>query len=205
MRENVDLDEYNNIEIINRKLPDVPPEKYLPYQPDETGVVRLVPFANEQGYRYVINGMHHPANGMPNLSTAAIQESIDRINNKIDNNQEDIWQWEEFGIEDAEILVVACGCVSRSAIEAVNICRAKGIKIGMFRPITIWPFLSDPLEKALKNVNTVIVPEMNKGQYVHKIKELVSKDINVVQLNVYDGSLIMPEQIMAVIEEVSGK
>ena len=107
--------------------------------------------------------------------TAAIQESIDRINNKIDNNQEDIWQWEEFGIEDAEILVVACGCVSRSAIEAVNICRAKGIKIGMFRPITIWPFLSAPLEKALKNVKTVIVPEMNKGQYVHKIKELVSK------------------------------
>ncbi len=205
MRENIDFSEYDNIEIVNRKAPEVSPENYLPYQPDENGVVRLAPFANDEGYRYVISGMHHTATGMPSISTEAIQNSIERINNKIDNNKEDIWNWEEVSTEDADTLVVACGCVSRSAMEAVNICRKKGIKVGLFRPITIWPFLEDPLKKALKNVKNVIVPEMNKGQYVHKIKELTASDVNIVTLNVFDGSLIMPEHITAIIEEVSGK
>ena len=201
MRENINLDEYENIEIINRKLPEVPPEEYLPYQPDETGVVRLIPFGNDQNYRYVINGMHHTAHGMPSLTKESIYNSIERINGKIDRNQEDIWEWEEIDTEDADILVVACGCVSRSAIEAVKIARAKGLKAGLFRPITIWPFITDPLEKAMKNAKTVIVPEMNRGQLVHKIKELAGCDTKVVQLNIFDGTLIMPEQIAAVIEE----
>ena len=201
MRENINLDEYENIEIINRKLPEVPPEEYLPYQPDETGVVRLIPFGNDQNYRYVINGMHHTAHGMPSLTKESIYNSIERINGKIDRNQEDIWEWEEIDTEDADILVVACGCVSRSAIEAVKIARAMGLKAGLFRPITIWPFITDPLEKAMKNAKTVIVPEMNRGQLVHKIKELAGCDTKVVQLNIFDGTLIMPEQIAAVIEE----
>ena len=203
MRENINLDEYENIDIVNRKLPEVPPEEYLPYQPDETGVVRLIPFGNDQNYRYVINGMHHTAHGMPSLTKESIHNSIERINGKIDRNQEDIWEWEEIETEDADILVVACGCVSRSAIEAVKMARALGIKAGLFRPITIWPFITDPLQQAMKNVKTVIVPEMNRGQLVHKIKELAGCDTKVVQLNIFDGTLIMPEQIAAVIEEAN--
>ena len=145
--------------------------------------------------------MHHTAHGMPSLTKESIYNSIERINGKIDRNQEDIWEWEEIDTEDADILVVACGCVSRSAIEAVKIARAKGLKAGLFRPITIWPFITDPLEKAMKNAKTVIVPEMNRGQLVHKIKELAGCDTKVVQLNIFDGTLIMPEQIAAIIEE----
>jgi 2-oxoglutarate ferredoxin oxidoreductase subunit alpha len=142
---------------------------------------------------------------MPSITRDSIQKSIDRINDKIDNNKEDIWEWEAIGTEDADTLVVACGCVSRSAIEAVNFARAQGYKVGLFRPITIWPFVDKPLIDAMKNVNTVIVPEMNRGQLIHKINEVVPRDTRVVPLNIYDGSLIMPEQITAVIEEVCGK
>lgn len=202
MRENINLSDYENIEIVNRKLPDAPPEEYHPYQPDESGVVRLVPFGNDQNYRYVINGMHHNIDGMPTLTKEAIYNSIERINGKIDRNKEDIWEWEEVETDDADILVVACGCVSRSAVEAVKIARSKGIKAGLFRPITIWPFLDDPLAKVLKNVKTVIVPEMNRGQLVHKIKEIASDSVKIKQLNIFDGSLIMPEQILEAIESV---
>lgn len=205
MRENIDFDDYKNVEIINRKLPSAAPADYKPYQPDESGVVRLMPFGNKEGYRYVINGMHHTEKGMPSITRDSIQKSIDRINDKIDNNKEDIWEWEAIGTEDADTLVVACGCVSRSAIEAVNFARAQGYKVGLFRPITIWPFVDKPLIDAMKNVNTVIVPEMNRGQLIHKINEVVPRDTRVVPLNIYDGSLIMPEQITAVIEEVCGK
>lgn len=205
MRENINLDDYQDVEIVNRKLPEVPPEEYKPYQPDESGVVRLMPFGNDQNYRYVISGMHHAANGMPSITKESIYNSIERINGKIDNNKEDIWEWEEIDTEDADTLVIACGCVSRSALEAVKATQAKGHKVGLFRPITIWPFVDEPLKKALKNVKTVIVPEMNRGQLVHKIKELVADDVKVVQLNIFDGSLIMPEQIIDVIEEASCK
>ena len=205
MRENIDLAEYANLEVINRKLPTVPPDKYQPYEPAEDGVVRLMPFGNDKGYRYVINGMHHAANGMPNLSNAAIKTSIDRINNKLEKNKEDIWEWEEQNTEDAEILVVAVGCVSRSATEAVRIMREKGYKVGLFRPITIWPFADKPLQKAMAKAKAVIVPEMNKGQLIHMVKEYAKDSIKLVPLNIYDGSLIMPEQIMQAIEEVNVK
>lgn len=203
MRENINLDEYENVEIINRKLPAVPPEEYHPYQPDESGVVRLMPFGNDQNYRYVINGMHHTVDGMPSLTKEAIHNSIERINGKLERNKEDIWEWEEIATEDADTLIIACGCVSRSAIEAVKAARAKGHKVGLFRPITIWPFIDEPLKKMLKKVKTVIVPEMNRGQLVHKVKELADSSVEIRQLNIFDGSLIMPEQIIQVVEEAA--
>jgi len=205
MRENVNLADFEGLEIIDRKLPEVSAADYLPYQPDESGVVRLMPFGNDKDYRYVINGMHHNEHGMPSLTKDSIFNSIERINGKIDRNREDIWEWEEIDTADADTLVIACGCVSRSAIEAVKTARAQGYKVGMFRPITIWPFLDAPLKKALKNIKTVIVPEMNRGQLVHKVNEIVGSDVKVVQLNIFDGSLIMPEQITKVIEEVCHK
>jgi len=205
MRENINLDDYKEIEIIDRNFPTESAAEYLPYRPDESGVVRLVPFGNDKEYRYVISGMHHTENGMPSISKESIQNSIERINGKIDNNKEDIWEWEEIDTADADTLIIACGCVSRSAVEAVKVARSKGYKVGLFRPITIWPFLDEPLKKALKNIKTVIVPEMNRGQLVHKIKELIDHDVKVVQLNIFDGSLIMPEQIIEVIEEACHK
>ena len=205
MRENIDLSEYDDIEIINRKRPDVSPEEYKPYEPAEDGIVRLMPFGNKEGYRYVIQGMHHGNDGMPNLSPQTLQCSLDRINGKLDRHKEDIWEWEEIDTKDADIIVVAVGCVSRSATEAVREMRKKGIKAGLFRPITLWPFPDEPLQDAMKNAKAVIVPEMNMGQLVHKVREYTTDNIKVVPLNIYDGTVIMPEQIENVIEEVNKK
>lgn len=205
MRENIDLSEYENVEIINRKLPDVPPEEYKPYEPDAEGIVHLMPFGNKEGYRYVIQGMHHGADGMPNLSPATLQCSLDRINGKLDRHKEDIWEWEAVDLDDADIVVVAVGCVSRSATEAVHAMRKQGIKAGLFRPITLWPFPDEPLMKATEHAKAVIVPEMNMGQLVHKVKEYTRDCTQVIPLNVYDGTVIMPEQIEKVIKEVSEK
>lgn len=203
MRENIDLSEYENLEIFNRRKPEVAPEDYQPYQPAEDGIVRLMPFGNKEGYRYVIQGMHHGANGMPNLSPETLQCSLDRINGKLDRHKEDIWEWEEIDTEDADIVVVSLGCVSRAATEAVRVMRKQGIKVGSFRPITLWPFPDEPLKKVLKNAKAVIVPEMNMGQLVHLVREQASDSTKVVPLNVYDGTVIMPEQIEKVIKEVN--
>lgn len=203
MRENIDLSEYENLEIFNRRKPEVTPEDYQPYQPAEDGVVRLMPFGNKEGYRYVIQGMHHGPNGMPNLSPETLQCSLDRINGKLERNKEDIWEWEEVATEDADIVVVSVGCVSRAATEAVRVMRKEGIKVGSFRPITLWPFPDEPLKKAIKTAKTIIVPEMNMGQLIHIVREYAGANTRVVPLDVYDGTVIMPEQIEKVIKEVN--
>jgi len=205
MRENIDLSEYAKLEIINRKCPEVGPEEYKPYEPDKDGIVRLMPFGNKNGYRYVIQGMHHGSNGMPNLAPEVLQCSLDRINGKIERHKEDIWEWEEIDTDDADVVVVSVGCVSRSAAEAVHEMRKKGIKTGFFRPITLWPFPDQPLKNAIKNTKVVVVPEMNMGQLIHIVKEYANDKVKVVPINIYDGTVIMPEQIEHVIEEVNKK
>lgn len=203
LRESICVDEFQSMEIINRELPQVPPEEYHPYAVEEGEVVKLMPFASARGYRYVINGMHHTADGMPSTTPENTRKSIARINEKIDRHQEDIWMWEEKETEDADILLVACGAVSRSAAEAMRIARNAGQKVGLFRPVSIWPFPGEPLRKAAQGVKKIIVPEMNRGQLLHLVKECVSSDTQVISLQHYDGTVIMPEQIEKVLEEAA--
>lgn len=201
MRESVDLEKHN-VEIINRRMTKKSVEEYLPYQAEEDGIVSLVPFGNEEGYRYVINGMHHDEKGMPNIKATYIKGNINRINEKIEIHQEEIFLSEEYNCEDAEYLIVACGSVSRSAKEAVKQLRKEGIKAGLYRPITIWPFDYKKVSNISKQVKGILVPEMNNGQLVHSVKEAVCAQTNVKSLNVVDGSIIKPEQIVKAIKEV---
>jgi len=200
MRENVDLEGVGDVEIVSRRRTDVPPAEYRPYAADETGIPILMPFGS--GYRYVVQGMHHDVNGMPNTGAANVDATIRQINGKIDRHKERIWLWEEKETEDADILLVAVGCVSRSALEAVRQARRQGLKVGLFRPITVWPFPEEPLARALAHARAVLVPEMNWGQLIHKVKEVKPDAVKAVGLNKYDGTLIMPEEILKVIEEV---
>ena len=123
LRESICLEEYEAVEIIDREKPHITPEEYHPYQADETGIVKLKPFCNSEGYRYVVNGMHHTIDGMPNINKANTHRTVEVINSKIERYEEDIWTWEEKNTADADILIVACGCVSRSASEAMRIAR----------------------------------------------------------------------------------
>ncbi|MGM0395991.1 MAG: 2-oxoacid:acceptor oxidoreductase subunit alpha [Bacillota bacterium] len=202
MRESVNLEKFNNVEIIDRRMTEHSVEEYLPYQPDGDGIVSLVPFGNEEGYRYVISGMHHNAKGMPDLKPNNIENTVNRINKKIEMHQDEIFLSEDYYCEDAEYLIVACGSVSRSAKEAVKKLRAEGIKTGLYRPITIWPFDYTKVSKLGKQVKGILVPEMNNGQLVHSVIEAVGLQTTIKRLNVVDGSIIKPEQIVEAIKEV---
>lgn len=64
---------------------------------------------------------------------------MERLIGKIKNNQEDICTYEEYMLDDAEFLIITYGSVSRSAKEAIQRLREQGIKVGLFRPITLYP------------------------------------------------------------------
>jgi 2-oxoglutarate ferredoxin oxidoreductase subunit alpha len=198
MWENVQLPE--KIEVIDRPEPTVPPDWYNPYDNLPGGeIVPLVPFG--EGYRYHVTGMVHDKSGFPTLVNEEVEQCLDKLIYKIKNNLHDIVRIEEYMLEDADICIVAYGSVARSAREAVNIARNEGLKVGLLRPITMWPFPRFHLENISKKVEMFIVPEMNYGQvYGEVLKSCPKRAVRVTRV---DGEMVTPAQIMEKIEEAA--
>lgn len=106
-------------------------------------------------------------------------------------------------VDDAEILVIAYGSVARSAIRAVRIAREDKINVGLFKPITIWPFPTTRLRQLLKKVSAVIIAEMNLGQIVYEVSRVNRRTNTQIELlSKVNGELISPQEILDVIAKV---
>ncbi|WP_366922889.1 2-oxoacid:acceptor oxidoreductase subunit alpha [Metallumcola ferriviriculae] len=200
MRERVQLPRAEEIEVVERKKPDVGPESYYAYKDDETGVPPMANFGD--GYRYHVTGLVHDETGFPSNNPERIKKFLDRLHNKLADNADEIIMVDETEMEDAEIVIFAYGSVGRSAKKAVKELRKKGIKAGLFRPITIWPFPVERLKQRLGGVKALVVPEMNMGQLVGEVERVAAGKVPVIPLNRYDGELITPAEIVAKVQEV---
>jgi len=104
--------------------------------------------------------------------------------------------WEEHMMEDAEICVVAFGIASRVAKNAVAAARAEGIKVGLIRPITLWPFPKDALLAAADKVKGFISVELNMGQMIEDVKLYTQCKRPVALCNRTGGMIPSPEQVL---------
>lgn len=109
--------------------------------------------------------------------------------------------YEEYLMDDAEICVAAFGIAARVSKNAINAARAKGIKVGMIRPITLWPFPKDVFKKAAEKVHTFISVELSMGQMIEDVKLSTECKANYVLCNRVGGMIPLPEQVLACIEE----
>lgn len=200
MREKIEIPNASEIEIVDRKRPSCPSEDYLPFKPEANLVPLMADFG--AGYRYHVTGLIHDETGFPTNSTDVADKLIRRLVDKVEINKEDIITWEEENTEDAEVIIFAYGCVARAAKTAIKMLREKGIKVGLFRPITVWPFPEERLIELSKNVKAIIAPEMNLGQMVLEVERLCNKHTKIERLNKVNGEIIYPEEIVAKIEEV---
>ena len=199
MREKVTFSD-DGAEIINRVKPTVPPEWYIPYEDTASGVPAMAPFG--EGYRYHVTGLTHDVRGFPTSRPDEIGPFIARLHRKISQNFAEIQKAECFETEDAEVTIVAYGCVARSAKRAVIEAREKGKKVGLLKLITLWPFMRSAVEKVFQTSKILIVPEMNMGQISREVKR-VSRDVTrVLTLNKVDGTIITPEEIFSRVMEV---
>jgi 2-oxoglutarate ferredoxin oxidoreductase subunit alpha len=201
MREKMTLSTREDIEICDRPRPTVPPEWYIPYEDTPRGIPAMADFGS--GYRYHVTGLAHDVRGFPTSRPDEDGPLIMRLLRKISQNLGDIQTAELFATEDAEITVVAYGCVARSAKRAVREARAMGIKAGLLRPITIWPFVRSSLTEVLKTARTLVVPEMNMGQLSREVKRVNPGTAKVFTLNKVDGTIITSEEILTKIKEVA--
>lgn len=200
MREKIEIPNKDEIVIFNRKKPNVKPDEYLPYKVEENDLVPAMANFGE-GYRYHVTGLVHDETGFPTSNHYIAENLVNRLVNKIEDNVEDIVEYEEYQLEDAEEIIVAYGATARSVKSAINILRKEGVKIGLFRPITIWPVAEKQLKEISKKVNKITVIEMNMGQYFNEVDRIAGKYTKVNKYNRVHGELITPEEIVSFIKE----
>lgn len=201
MREKMVVSDQEGVEIFNRIKPTVPPEWYIPYEDTPRGVPAMANFG--EGYRYHVTGLTHDIRGFPTSRPDEIGPFNARLFRKINQHFSEIQMAEHYLTEDAEITVVAYGCVARSAKRAVRDAREKGMKVGLLKLMTLWPFMRSAVEKVLQTSKALIVPEMNMGQISREVKRVNPGIAKVFTLNKVDGTIITPEEILTRILEVS--
>jgi 2-oxoglutarate ferredoxin oxidoreductase subunit alpha len=200
MREKIVLSTNEEVEIFDRIKPTVPPEWYIPYDDNPRGVPAMANFGD--GYRYHVTGLTHDTRGFPTSRPDEIDPFIRRLFRKISQNFADLQIGESLETDDADITIIAYGCVARSAKRAVLDAREGGLKVGLLKLNTLWPFMRTQVEKVLLTSKAVIVPEMNMGQISREVKRVNKGSAKVFTINKVDGTIITPQEITDRIKEV---
>jgi len=117
---------------------------------------------------------------------------------KIEENEV---RFETIRCEDAEYLFVAFGLSARICQKAIDLARAKGIKIGLFRPITLFPFPTRQVEEISKKVKGILVVEMNAGQMIEDVKLSTGGSVKVEHFGRFGGIIPTPDEVVRALEK----
>jgi 2-oxoglutarate ferredoxin oxidoreductase subunit alpha len=198
MSERVIIPDAKEIKLMSRPTPKVGKELFKPFAPAENGVA---PMANAgEGYKIHVTGLTHDEKGYPVMTVEAQVSMMERIMNKFAKNLEHILRTESHRIEDAEIVVVSYGVSARTALAAVEDARERGIKAGLLRLITVWPFPSELISSLAARVKGFVTVEQNLGQIHLEVQRAAAGKAPAYLAGHAGGSLISPEQVLDVIE-----
>lgn len=200
MRERIEFPEPGEVAVVDRTPPSVPPGEYKPYDTSFGDVPPLAAFGS--GYRFHVTGLNKMQDGFPTTKAAIVQAEEERQLRKVEANKADIMKWEEYLVDDADVVIVAFGATSRSARFTVNEARKKGIRAGLFRPITFWPFPEERLLEISRRVKAFITPEMSLGMCNGVVRGCVEGNAPVHGVYHVDGEPVNPAEILAKIKEV---
>ena len=185
--------------IKSRKTFDGAPEDYRPYGVAQDEPAVLNPMF--KGYRYHYTGLHHDAMGFPTEEIETCRKLIDRLFRKVEEHTDEIESNEEYMLDDAEILLIGYGSASLAIKEAVEMLRAEGIKVGMFRPITLWPSPEQTMYELGQKFDKVLSVELNQGQYLEEIQRAMGRK-DIEKLTKTNGRPFSPADIIEKVKEV---
>ena len=199
MYEKVVMPPVSEIEITPRRKPTVSPEEYLPFKPDSDLVP---PMANAgEGYRFHVTGLTHDERGYPAMTVEAQDKLIRRLVDKIERNRDEIIELEEDGIDGAEVVVCSYGISARVSLIAIERAREEGIRVGLLRLITVWPFPEDRIRGISRQVKAFIVPEINYGQVALEVERCASGRAKTILVSHMGGRVHNPESILDAIKQ----
>ncbi len=201
MSERVTIPPANQIETYPRRKAKGPKAKHLPFKPDADLVP---PMGNAgEGYRYHVTGLTHDERGYPDMTAEAQEKLVRRLLDKIELNKDDIIQLEEDEIKGADVIVCSYGISARVALLAVKAAREEGIKVGLLRLITVWPFPDQKIKELAKEIRAFVVPELNAGQIALEVERCVGGAADTILVPHMGGTVHDPQVILEAIRRAA--
>ncbi len=201
MTERVVIPPPDQIPLVSRPRPTVPPDRYRPYACGED-LVPPMAIAGE-GYRFHVTGLTHDDRGYPMTVASAQEQYVQRLIDKIRRNVDDIVIVEEEGTEDAEVVVVSYGISARVALLPIRQARAEGLKAGLLKLVTVWPFPEKRVRELARRVRAFVVPEINAGQIVFEVERCAAGRAETILVPHLGGDIIRPEAILEAIRNAA--
>ncbi|MFB3885885.1 MAG: 2-oxoacid:acceptor oxidoreductase subunit alpha [Thermodesulfobacteriota bacterium] len=166
---------------------------------EEEGVPPMPAFG--EGERLAVTGSTHDAFGFRKTDDPeAHAVLVERINQKILKNRKAIIETEDHFLEDSEIGIIAYGFTARTSLYVVKRLRKAGVRVGLLRLKTLWPFPEEAVREAGEKVKRMIVPEMNQGQVAGEARKYCPCE--VIPLGQTNGEIIRPETIMGLLKKI---
>jgi 2-oxoglutarate/2-oxoacid ferredoxin oxidoreductase subunit alpha len=199
MSERVVIPKAEDIKVVGRMKPNGNKGDYLPF--DSSGPMPAPMAVAGDGYHVHVTGLTHDERGYPVITDLVQERNVRHIVDKIRKNARSIIRYEAVAVEDAEVVVVAYGCTSRVARQAVENLRQQGRKVGLLRLITLWPFPSDVIRDLAKRVKAFVVPEINYGQMAYEVERTSQGNAEILLMALMGGSIHTPQEIEEAVGE----
>jgi len=150
-----------------------------------------------------MESLTHDDLGRPIITTEAQEALVTRLKDKVARKAREIAEYEEYLLDDAKVVVVAYGITSRCVQRAVDDARHKGIKAGLLRLITAWPFPSWRIEELAEHAKAFVVPEVNMGQMLLEVQRAAGRKVPTLPVAYTAGSIPSPQPTYDAIRAVS--
>ncbi|MDP6489635.1 MAG: 2-oxoacid:acceptor oxidoreductase subunit alpha [Candidatus Poseidoniia archaeon] len=189
----------DDVEVVNRATPTGKSNR--DFKPFDASQGDIPPMAHAgEGYGIHVTGLTHDERGYPAITSTAQARLQQRLLGKVRNRVDELVMVEEIQTDDAKLIVIAYGSLSRSVLQAINIVREEGLKVGMLRLIAAWPFPSAIVRAAAERAQSLLVAEINMGQMIHPVREVTSCPVH--SYHHAGGELSTPQELVARIREV---
>ncbi len=200
LSERVTIPRAEKIEIVSRPRAKGRKDRFLPFEPGPNGVAPMA-IAGE-GYNIHVTGLTHNEKGYPVMEVETQAEMMKRLVDKVQRNLDDIIMTEEYRLDDAEIAIVSYGVSGRTSLAAVDEAREQGIKAGLLRLITIWPFPEIQIRRLAKRIKAFVTVEINLGQVHKEVERCAGGHAPAFLVGHAGGTIIPPEQVIETLKQI---
>ena len=198
LRERIVIPDEKDLHLVERVKATIDKERFIPFTSSQTRKSKVPDFPTfGTGYRTYVTGLTHNEKGFPATDKQKDHEQlVKRITSKISDDADKLAMVEQQQLDDADIVFVTYGASARPAETATEIARKKGKKVGLLRLKMVWPFPEKIINKLAKDVDKIVVPEMNLGQIYHSIKEASSGNCDVISVPKIGGEMHLPHELL---------
>jgi len=201
MRERLVIPGEDKIPVVKRKWTTKTPESYLPFEAEPAGVPDFAGLG--RGYHTIYSINPHDEKGSIEWEPEAFERLYTRIPAKVAKHRKKISTVQYYHMDDAKTALVAYGSEVRPCLDAVEVLRGRGEKVGVVKLDVPWPFPEEEISGLAKRMDLVVTVEMNIGKYAGEIERACNGQCRTGRITKNRGLIHSPEEVMKSLEEVS--